>query len=70
MVEMEAEAMPAPPENLSAYMAAIGRKGGQIGGKKRLATMTKAARIKIAKRAAKALTRPVFCTKWSVSVTP
>jgi hypothetical protein len=25
---------PAPPSDLSAYMAAIGRKGGQIGGKR------------------------------------
>ena len=28
------------PESLSAYMAAMGRKGGQIGGKRRLVTMT------------------------------
>ncbi|MGB6333299.1 MAG: hypothetical protein WBF41_16125, partial [Candidatus Sulfotelmatobacter sp.] len=31
----------AAPVNLSEYMAAIGRKGGQIGGKRRLKTMTK-----------------------------
>jgi hypothetical protein len=42
------------PPNLSAYMAAIGRKGGQIGGKRRLKTMTKAARSKVAARAARA----------------
>jgi hypothetical protein len=35
-------------------MAAIGRKGGQIGGKRRLKTMTKAQRSKIAAKAAKA----------------
>ncbi len=35
-----------PPQHLSAYMAAIGRKGGQIGGKRRLKTMTKAERSK------------------------
>jgi hypothetical protein len=35
-------------------MAAIGRKGGQIGGKRRLKTMTKTERSKIATRAAKA----------------
>jgi hypothetical protein len=39
------EAVTAPtlvthPLNLSAYMAAIGRKGGQIGGKRRLKTRT------------------------------
>jgi hypothetical protein len=45
---------PAPPANLSAYMAAIGRKGGQIGGKRRLTTMTKAARSKVAAKAARA----------------
>jgi hypothetical protein len=42
------------PPNLSAYMAAIGRKGGQIGGKRRLKTMTKAARSKVAANAARA----------------
>jgi hypothetical protein len=35
-------------------MAAIGRKGGQIGGKRRLKTMTKAARSKVAAKAARA----------------
>jgi hypothetical protein len=44
---------PAPPADLSAYMAAIGRKGGQIGGKRRLKTMTKAQRSTVAKKAAK-----------------
>jgi hypothetical protein len=44
----------APPVNLSAYMAAIGRKGGQIGGKRRLKTMTRAARSKVAAKAARA----------------
>jgi len=43
-----------PPSDLSAYMSAIGRKGGQIGGKRRLKTMTKAARSKVAAKAAKA----------------
>ena len=45
---------PIPPTDLSAYMAAIGRKGGQIGGKRRLKTMTKAQRSKVAARAARA----------------
>lgn len=40
--------------NISEYMAAIGRKGGQIGGKRRLKTMTKAERSKVAAKAAKA----------------
>lgn len=34
-------------------MAAIGRKGGQIGGKRRLKTMTKEQRVKVAAKAAK-----------------
>ena len=44
----------AAPVDLSTYMAAIGRKGGQIGGKRRLKTMTKAERSKVAARAARA----------------
>ena len=43
-----------PPANLSEYMAAIGRKGGQIGGKRRLKTMTKEQRKRVAKKAARA----------------
>ena len=39
--------------NVSEYMAAIGRKGGKIGGKRRLKTMTKAERTKVARKAAK-----------------
>jgi len=42
----------APPD-LSAYMAAIGRKGGQIGGKRRLKTMTRDQRRKVAAKAAR-----------------
>jgi hypothetical protein len=34
------------PANISEYMAAIGRKGGRIGGKRRLTTMTAAQRKK------------------------
>jgi hypothetical protein len=49
------EAPPAAPVvNLSEYMAAIGRKGGQIGGKRRLKTMTKEQRRKVAAKAARA----------------
>ena len=43
----------ASPANISEYMSTIGRKGGQIGGKRRLKTMTKAERSKVATRAAK-----------------
>jgi hypothetical protein len=43
-----------PPTNLSEYMAAIGRKGGQIGGKRRMKTMTKTQRKKVATKAARA----------------
>jgi len=52
------QGQPAPPTalppDLSAYMAAIGHKGGQIGGKRRLKTMTKEQRSKVAAKAAKA----------------
>jgi hypothetical protein len=44
----------AAPANISQYMAAIGRKGGQIGGKRRLKTMTKEQRSRVAAKAAKA----------------
>jgi hypothetical protein len=49
----EPEAAPAPAD-LSAYMAAIGSKGGKIGGKRRLQTMTPQQRKRIAVAAAKA----------------
>jgi hypothetical protein len=41
-------------EQVSALMAEMGRKGGKIGGKKSLETMTDAQRRKRAKNAAKA----------------
>jgi hypothetical protein len=44
---------PTKPFDLSSYMAAIGRKGGQIGGKRRLKTMTREQRRKVAAKAAK-----------------
>jgi hypothetical protein len=50
----EKPAQVAAPANLSEYMAAIGRKGGAIGGKRRLKTMSKEQRKKIAVKAAKA----------------
>ena len=48
------------PAHLSEYMAAIGRKGGQIGGKRRLKTMTREQRRKVAAKAAK--------TRWAKHV--
>jgi hypothetical protein len=50
------ETPPAPlvPTGLSEYMSAIGRKGGQIGGKRRLTTLTAKKRKQIAVNAAKA----------------
>jgi hypothetical protein len=42
------------PKSISEYMAQIGSKGGKIGGKKRLKTMTPEQRKKAAQKAAKA----------------
>jgi len=52
--EAQPQAPPVSPESLSQYMATIGRKGGQIGGKRRLKTMTREQRRKVAVKAAKA----------------
>jgi len=52
--EPQIEPLAPRPVDLSSYMAAIGRKGGQIGGKRRLKTMTKAERSKVAAKAARA----------------
>ena len=52
--EPQQEPTPTATVNLSEYMRQIGRKGGQIGGKRRLKTMTKEQRRKVAARAAKA----------------
>lgn len=52
--EPAAEAPPAiAPAALSAYMAAIGRKGGKIGGKRRMETMTFEERSAIGLKAAR-----------------
>jgi hypothetical protein len=45
---------PAVTADISKYMAAIGRKGGKIGGKRRLTTLTKEERKRIATNAARA----------------
>jgi hypothetical protein len=42
------------PAALSAYMASLGRKGGKVGGKRRLVTMTQAERTAVALKAARA----------------
>ena len=42
------------PKSVSQYMAEIGRKGGQIGGKQRLKTMSAIERHKVAQKAARA----------------
>lgn len=42
------------PSSISEYMAQIGSKGGKIGGKRRLKTMTTGQRKKAAQKAAKA----------------
>lgn len=41
------------PKSVSQYMAEIGRKGGQIGGKQRLKSMSPAERQKVAQKAAR-----------------
>ena len=53
----------ATPSMISQVMAAMGRKGGQIGGKRRLETMTDSQRSKVAKLAAKARWAKVKKTK-------
>lgn len=58
LVELSPETEPAPPFNLSEYMSEIGRKGGKIGGKRRLQTLTANQRKKIARKAAKARWKP------------
>lgn len=49
----EQEPSTATPQSLSEYFAQIGSKGGKIGGKRRLKTMTPQERKKIAKKAAR-----------------
>jgi hypothetical protein len=45
---------PPTKAQVSLFMAELGRKGGKIGGKRRLQTMTAKQRSKIAKKAAQA----------------
>lgn len=48
------DAIDEPTINLSTYMAAIGRKGGKVGGKRRMETMSATARKRVAANAARA----------------
>lgn len=48
------ELAPETPMTVPEYMASIGRKGGKIGGKRRMDTMSARKRKQIAKAAAKA----------------
>ncbi len=56
--ESEPEAKPRPAKvtdsDISRVMAAMGRRGGKIGGKRRLTTMTPEQRREVASNAAKA----------------
>ena len=53
---------PATPSLISQVMAEMGRRGGLIGGKRRLETLTDKRRSQIAKKAAKA--------RWAKKKTP
>lgn len=55
LVELSTQS-PTPPAqfSISEYMSEIGRKGGKIGGKRRLKTMTAEERKKAATKAARA----------------
>ncbi|HEY2646947.1 MAG TPA: hypothetical protein VGI34_08220 [Candidatus Acidoferrales bacterium] len=52
--EVDSDTLPPSKEQISMLMAALGRKGGKIGGKRRLVTMTTDERRRIAKKAAQA----------------
>lgn len=45
---------PKPPKGLSAYMKALGRRGGQVSGARRMANLTDEQRREIALKAARA----------------
>jgi len=51
------------PEELSRVMAALGHRGGKIGGKRRLETMTQAERSAVALKAARARWKKAKTTK-------
>ena len=58
----EITVIPATPSLISQVMAEMGRRGGLIGGKRRLETLTDKRRSQIAKKAAKA--------RWAKKKTP
>ena len=64
--EAATPAIVTPPANLSEYMAAIGRKGGQIGGKRRISTMTKEQRPKVAAKGPRSLENPLIVAPTSM----
>jgi hypothetical protein len=47
--------VPKQPKGLSAYMAAIGKRGGQTSGARRMTNLTKEQRVAIASKAARAM---------------
>jgi hypothetical protein len=53
-IETAAETPKLSKDDISRVMSVMGRKGGQIGGKRRLETMSKEQRRKIAAKAARA----------------
>ncbi len=50
----EDDGLPVPPKGLSAYMAALGAKGGRVSGAKRMENLSDAIRSEIALKAATA----------------
>lgn len=54
MVELMTEPAEPSHEDISKVMAALGRRGGKIGGKRRLETMTEEERSAVALKAARA----------------
>jgi hypothetical protein len=50
----ESDTLPPTKAQISQLMSEMGRKGGKIGGKRRLETMTAKERSKVAKKAAQA----------------
>jgi hypothetical protein len=50
----DSDTLPATREQVSMFMAEMGRKGGKVGGKRRLQTMTAKERSAAARKAAKA----------------
>jgi hypothetical protein len=52
--EQPADTAPKPPKGLSAYMAALGAKGGKVSGAKRMKNLSDSARSEIAFKAATA----------------